>query len=272
MGWSTTRVSTAHKGWAVGGAVMAAAIIAATTWSAGAHPAPVVEAAAAPATSVTPPPPASASPAAATAPAATTTATTSARPPLPAAQGAATHAELAALAKRLPAHVALTAPAAWAKYAGSTPSYAEDAASCPSVAAALGARLGQRWTYTEGRLPAGPVGCSWTPAPWVPDRPPADRLFVTIGFQQGPIAELMAEPGSCGRGSAAPEVPVPAVAPGAVLSGCLDDNGTSLGIAVPDPAGTGVWTIGASGGVRVPTNRAASALLALVDASRKAYR
>lgn len=251
---------------------MAAAIAGLTTWSAGAHPAPVVEAAAAPATSATPPPPASASPAAATAPVATTPATTSAPPPLPADQDAATRAELAAVAKRLPPHLVLTAPAAWAQSAGSTPGHTDDVTSCPSVTAALGARLGQKWTYAEGRLPAGPVGCSWTPAPWVPDRPPADRLFVTIGFQQGPVAELLASPGHCGRGSLAPELAVPAVGPGAVLRGCLDDDGTGLGLAVPDPAGTGVWTIGTSGGVHIPTGRAATALLAIVDAARKSYR
>jgi hypothetical protein len=191
---------------------------------------------------------------------------------MPAAEAAATRDELAALAKRLPASLSLTPPAAWAQYAAATPDHAEDVTSCPHVATALGAALGQKWTYAYGKLPVGPVGCAWTPVPWVPDRPPADRLFLSVGFQPGSLADLASQDNVCAQGTAGPTQAVPTVGPGAVLSGCLDENGTVLDLSFTDPAGTGVWTIGTSAGVHQPPARAAKALLALVNAARKAYR
>jgi hypothetical protein len=188
-----------------------------------------------------------------------------------AAQAAATNAELAAVAKRLTRHLSLRPPAGWAQYAAATPEYAEDVTSCPHVSSALGAELGQRWTYAFGKLPTGPAGCTWTPVPWVPDKPPADRLFVSIGYQAGPPAELLAQAGYCAGGVAEPTLAVPGAGAGATLGGCLDDNGTQLGLSVADPAGGGVWTLGASAGSALPAPRAADALVAVVDGARKAY-
>lgn len=267
-------MSSAHRAWTIGGGLLAVAIAAATACSADVHdaaPASVAAsstaAAAASSTSAgrSSSPPSSAAPA--TVPA---TATTSAPPPMPAAQASAIRAQLAALAKRLP-HLALTAPATWAQYAGTTPDYVEDITSCPHVAATLGTELGQKWTYAYGKLPTGPAGCTWTPVPWVPDRPPADRLFVTIGYQSGPVADLLHQPGYCDGGHAAPTLAVPTVGSDAVLDGCEDSNGTVLGVSVADPPRTGVWTLGVYAGSHVPASRAVDALVAVVRAARQAY-
>jgi hypothetical protein len=192
-------------------------------------------------------------------------------PPLSAEQAARTRTELAALAARLPAHLRLTPPATWAQYAGTTPEYAEDVVSCPHVAATLGAELGQKWTYAFGKLPQGPAGCNWTPVPWVPDRLVADRLFVTLGYQAGEPARLLAAPGYCAGGVTAPVLAVPAVGSGAVVDGCLDDDGTQLELDVADPAGTGVWTVSTYAGQAQSTARAADSLLALISAVRRVY-
>ena len=57
-------------------------------------------------------------------------------------QRARTRTDLASLGGRLPTGVSLTAPAAWARWAGSTPSYARDLDGCPHIAAKLADGLG----------------------------------------------------------------------------------------------------------------------------------
>jgi hypothetical protein len=130
-----------------------------------------------------------------------------------AAQNANTRVELTALAARLPAHLSLTAPATWAQWAGATPTYADDIVSCPHIADRLGGALGGRWTYTSGKLPTGPEGCTWTPVPWIPDRPPAERFFVTIGYLGGPPDSLLNGPDYCAGGVTHPGSRRPPSAP-----------------------------------------------------------
>ena len=164
------------------------------------------------------------------------------------AQLAATRAELTALAPLLP-HLALTAPAAWAPYAHETPDYAEDIVSCPHVADRLATDLGDRWTYTYGKLPTGPFGCYWTPVPWVPD---ISKEFVSIGYRTGTVAGLLEGMDFCSGGVEAPRLDVPQVGPGAVLYGCDDVGGPGYDLAVPDTGGGGVFFLHGMGGPQTP--------------------
>jgi hypothetical protein len=188
-------------------------------------------------------------------------------PPMTDAQLAATRAELAALAPRLP-HLALTAPAGWAQYAGRTPEYAEDITSCPHIADRLAADLGDRWTYSYGKLPTGPYGCYWTPVPWVPD---VSRFFVSIGYETGTVADLMRGMDYCSGGVEAPRLDVPQVGQGAVLYGCDDANGSGYDLAVPDTGRSGVFFVHSTGGPQTPRPQVADAMLAVIDGATRAY-
>ena len=188
-----------------------------------------------------------------------------------AAQNANTRVELTALAARLPAHLSLTAPATWAQWARATPTYADDIVSCPHIADRLAADLGGRWTYTYGKLPTGPDGCTWTPVPWIPDRPPAERFFVAIGYLSGPADSLLNGPDYCAGGVSAPRTAVAAVRPAATLDGCDDGYQHTFTLSFPDTAGTGVWFLSSWGGVDQPKARPAAALLALIDAATRVY-
>lgn len=189
-------------------------------------------------------------------------------PAMSAEQGDRTRSELTALAARLPAHLALTAPATWAQWAGQTPSYTDDIVSCPHIAARLDADLGERWTYTHGKLPQGPFGCYWTPVPWVPD---VSRFFVSIGYQTGSIPDLLNGMDYCAGGVEAPRIDVPAVGRGALLYGCDDDTGPGYDLAVPDTGGSGVFFLHATGGAHDSPARVADAVLAVIDGATRAY-
>jgi hypothetical protein len=236
-------------------------------------PAPTASAttSALPTSATTPITPASPSLTGAPTPAATSTCADKFGVCMSAAQNATTRAELTALAARLPAHLSLTAPATWAQWAGATPTYADDIVSCPHLADRLAAGLGGRWTYTSGKLPTGPEGCTWTPVPWIPDRPPAERFFVTIGYLRGPTDSLLNGPDYCAGGVTAPRIVVAAVRPGAALDGCDDGYQHTFTLAFPDTAGTGVWFLTTWGGVNQPQARPADALLALIDAATRVY-
>jgi hypothetical protein len=186
-------------------------------------------------------------------------------------QNANTRVELTALAARLPAHLSLTAPATWAQWAGATPTYADDIVSCPHIADRLAADLGGSWTYTYGKLPTGPGGCTWTPVPWIPDRPPAERFFVTIGYLSGPADSLLNGPDGCAGNVPGPRIDVAAVRPGAALYGCDDGYQHTFTLAFPDTAGTGVWFLSSWGGVDQPQARPADALVGLIDAATRVY-
>jgi hypothetical protein len=162
--------------------------------------------------------------------------------------------------------VSLTPPAAWAQWSGAPPTYAQDVDGCPRVADRLGALLGARWTYAYGTLPQGPYGCSWVPVPWVPDHTPD---MVSIGYQTGDTAALLSTPDYGEGGALCPHLDVPAVAPGAVLTGCGDAGGYLL--ALPAPEGSGVWFLGAQAATGGGTATAAEELTALVDAASRAY-
>lgn len=234
--------------------------------------------AAAPATSTSAAPWAAATPSrarATTSPSATTTsapATTTPANPLVMtdAQRAQTEQEMQALADRLPAGVAMTAPAGWARWAGATPSWARDVDGCPHIAARMAASLGMgRWTYVYGTMPQG--GCTWVPVPWIPNQPAAERFVVTVEFEQGAVPALLQRPTNCAGGETSPTVDVPAVASGAVLSGCDDADGPNLQLALPDAGGTGVWFLGATSGATQTKYTPADALLALVHATEAVY-
>jgi hypothetical protein len=179
-----------------------------------------------------------------------------------------TRTELTALAPRLPAHLTLTAPAAWAQYAGRTPNYDDDIVSCPHIADRLAADLGPRWTYTHGKLPTGPFGCYWTPVPWIPD---VSRFFVSIGYETGTVPRLMQGMDLCAGGVEAPRVDVPAVGKGAVLYGCDDAGGPGYDLAVPDAGGTGVFFLHATGSVQQSPSQVVDAMLAVIDGAARAY-
>lgn len=181
-----------------------------------------------------------------------------------------TRDELESVGSRLPTGVALTAPAAWAKWAGSTPSYARDIDGCPHIAARLAKSFGQgRWTYVFGTLPQS--GCTWVPVPWIPNQPTEQRFFVTVEFEQGPVPSLLTRPTYCAGGDVSPALDVPDISPGAVLSGCDDANGPNFQLALPDAGGTGVWFLGASSGIDQTKYAPEEALLAVVDAARTVY-
>jgi hypothetical protein len=188
--------------------------------------------------------------------------------PMSTEQYARTRTALTALAARLPAHLTLTAPASWAQYAGATPTYDEDIVSCPHIADRLFADLGARWTYTFGKLPTGPFGCTWTSVPWVPD---VSRFFVSIGYQSGTVADLLKGMDYCSGGVESPHVDVPAVRQGAVLYGCDDVNGPAYDLAVPDTGGSGVFFVHATGGPQQTPAHVADALLAVLDGATRAY-
>lgn len=188
-------------------------------------------------------------------------------PPMTDAQLAATRTELAALAPRLP-HLALTAPATWAQYAGSTPDYDQDIVSCPRIADRLAADLGNRWTYTFGKLPTSPYGCNWSPVPWVPD---VTTNFVSIGYGTGTVADLTRGMESCSGGVDAPSLDVPQVGRGARLYGCDDVNGPGYDLAVPDTGGSGVFFLHSTGGPKTSAAQAANELLAVIDGATLNY-
>jgi hypothetical protein len=181
-----------------------------------------------------------------------------------------TRSELANLSTRLPTGVALTAPAAWGKWAGSTPSYARDIDGCPHLAARLAQSLGGgRWTYVFGTLPQS--GCTWVPVPWIPNQPTEQRFFVTVEFELGPVQSLLTRPTYCAGGDVSPALDAPDIAPGAVLSGCDDANGPNFQLALPDAGGTGVWFLGSSSGVAQTRFAPEDALIAVVEAARAVY-
>jgi hypothetical protein len=181
-----------------------------------------------------------------------------------------TRGELVDLGGRLPAGIALTAPAAWARWAGATPSYARDIDGCPHIAARLAQTLGGgRWTYVFGTLPQG--GCTWVPVPWIPKQPTEQRFFLTVEFEQGPVDTLLQRPTYCAGGDVSPTLGVPDVARGAVLSGCDDANGPDVQLALPDSGGTGVWFLGSTSGVAQTRFSPEEGLVALVDAARAVF-
>lgn len=187
-------------------------------------------------------------------------------PPLPPAALALSRTEIAALAARLPTHVALTAPAAWTRR---TPADTAPGGSCPQIFGWLGNRLGGTWTYVAGALPEG--SCAWAPHPDALRQPTPDRFVVEIGFQRGPVASLVNRPPLCVSGAAAPLMAVPGVTPGAVVVGCDDGVLPSAELRVPDAGGSGVWFLRSASGANQHTYSPGDGLLAALDAATHAY-
>jgi hypothetical protein len=182
---------------------------------------------------------------------------------------AMTRAELANLAARLPTHVSMTAPSGWRKANGATPTYSKPGVSCPQVYGWIGGRLGGQWTYAFGALPQG--SCTWVPLPYLPQLPTTDRFVVSIGFEQGAMPGLLRRPSFCAGNVAAPQLPVPAVAEGAVLTGCDDDVWPSFELRVPDAGGTGVWFLSSVSGRNQHAYAPSEGLLAALDGASHAY-
>jgi hypothetical protein len=217
-------------------------------------PTPAAARAAASATSPaapTPSPPATPSTAPAAEPAVTAAAT--AFPPVSTAEAGvrltAAQADLARLAGELTAPVVLRSPGAWDEWLPGMKPYPgasteEDIATCPVLSAGLTAALGHEVSYWTGTLPMGPVGCTWAPVPLQYDT--IDYPFtVSVGFLgDGTTAAQEAgsqvtvingdQPRSC------PEAELPG---GAVLTECWNAGSTSIGLAVPDARGAGVWVL-----------------------------
>jgi len=272
-GSAGTRRRTVVRAGAVAIVVLAGAVAGvAVARSSAAPPATAATATSTPDAGKTAPTAASVS-APATAPATTTDQNTGKLipPPMSTEQYTKTSTELTALAARLPADLTLTAPPTWAQYAGQTPDYDQDIVSCPHIADRLAADLGARWTYSYGKLPTGPAGCTWTPVPWIPDRPPAERFFVSIGYQTGTVPGLLQGMDYCTGGVKAPRMDVPAVGRGALLYGCDDVNGPRYDLAVPDAGGGGVFFLHATGGTQRSPSEVADALLAVIDGATRSY-
>lgn len=263
------------RGWiAVGAlAVLVVLVIAAAVISAGDGPATASSSGAAgpvSGASVTPSPTPSTVPGQGRA--AATTNSTALPAPTYTAQPDATSTDLVALAALLPTGVSLTAPAVWATWAGSPPVHDHPIDGCPHIAALLGAQLGGKWTYANGTLPQGPAGCSWVPVPYVPERPPADRFFLTIGFVTGSIPDLLNTAFYERSSSVCARLDISDVAPGAVLTGCGVGGVGGVVLILPDAGGTGVWFLSSDGGEDQRTYSTSDGLLALLDAARQAYR
>jgi hypothetical protein len=174
-------------------------------------------------------------------------------PPVSAAEAgarlAAAQADLARLAGELTEPVVLTSPSAWDEWLPGMKPYPgasteEDIATCPVLSAGLTAALGHKVSYWTGTLPRGPVGCTWAPVPLQYDT--IDYPFtVSVGFlgdgttaaqEAGSLVTVINgdQPRSC------PETELPG---GAVLTECWNAGSTSIGLAVPDARGAGVWVL-----------------------------
>ena len=188
--------------------------------------------------------------------------TAPAAPSTPAPTGM--QASLIDLADRLPTGVRLTAPPGWARWAGAHPTYARDVDGCPHVSRRLGESLGGRWTYVYGTMPQD--SCVWMPVPWNPKQPADERFTFAIGFVQGEVHQLLGAATACDAGTPA-TLAVPDVAAGAVLSGCTDDAGTRVRLAMADPGATGVWYLDAASGPNQHAYAPATVLPALVQAT-----
>jgi hypothetical protein len=163
---------------------------------------------------------------------------------------AAAQADLARLAGELTEPVLLTSPSAWDEWLPGMKTYpgantAEDIATCPVLSAGLTAALGHQMSYWTGTLPMGPVGCTWAPVPLQYDT--IDYPFtVSVGFL-GDGTTAAQEAGSqvtVVHGDQPRSCPETALPGGAVLTECWNAGSTSIGLAVPDARGAGVWVLG----------------------------
>ena len=145
--------------------------------------------------------------------------------------------------------VVLTSPSAWDQWLPGMKPYPgasteEDMATCPVLSSGLTAALGHRMSYWVGTLPMGPSGCTWAPVPLQYDT--IDYPFtVSVGFlgdgttaAQEAGSQVTVINGDQPRSCPAAELPG-----GAVLTECWNAGTTSIGLAVPDARGAGVWVL-----------------------------
>jgi hypothetical protein len=189
---------------------------------------------------------------------------------------AAAQSDLARLAGELTEPVVLTSPGAWDEWLPGMKPYPgasteEDIATCPALSAGLTAALGHKVSYWTGTLPMGPVGCTYAPVPLQYDT--IDYPFtVSVGFL-GDGTTAAQEAGSqvtVLNGDQPRSCPSTALPGGAVLYECWGAGSTSIGLAVPDARGAGVWVLSGDaddgGGVT-----AEDAFLALLEGLTRVY-
>ena len=245
-------------------------------------PTPAAARAAASATSPaapTPSPPATPSTAPAAEPAVTAAAT--AFPPVSTAEAGvrltAAQADLARLAGELTAPVVLRSPGAWDEWLPGMKPYPgasteEDIATCPVLSAGLTAALGHKVSYWTGTLPMGPVGCTWAPVPLQYDT--IDYPFtVSVGFLgTGTTAAAVAGTEVTVVGNQPTSCPTMELPGGGVLYECWAVGNTSLGLAVPDARGAGVWVLEGDAHTRADSGvTAEDAFLAVIDGVTRTY-
>ncbi|TFV87165.1 hypothetical protein [Blastococcus sp. CT_GayMR16] len=223
--------------------------------------------------------PAAATPTTATAPRTTeppvATTATPAASTVPAAVLVQERAELAETAALLDSAVTLSSPAQWDQWLPAGKPYPgesteEEMATCPRLAAGLSAALGVQMSYWIGTLP-GAGGCTWVPIPLQYGPDPYNYAYVlrVAYVADGTTIESWRHQFYEHQGAICPDVDVPAVAPGAVLLRCANDN-TSYTLALPDQRRDGVWFLSADTRSNA-AHPASYALTTLVDGVAAAY-
>jgi hypothetical protein len=199
-----------------------------------------------------------------------------ATPTVPADVLAAEQADLAGAAALIDSPVALRSPLEWDQWLPQGKPYPgasteEDIATCPRLAARLGAALGTELSYWTGTLPNGPVGCTWVPTPLSYDGPYDYAYVLSVGYlADGTTTEHWRSEFREHRGAVCPDTDVPAAGPGAALVRCATDDGSGYTLLVPDTRRAGVWFLQAD--ARDDAAQSASATLeALVAAAADAY-
>ncbi|MGY2066939.1 hypothetical protein [Blastococcus sp. SYSU DS0619] len=176
-----------------------------------------------------------------------------------AAAAAAAGPELDAALAALGGPVELSSPPAWDQWFPEGKPYPgafteEEMATCPRLAAGLGAEFGMEFSYWTGTLPAGPVGCTWVPVPLSYDGPYDYAYHVSVGFLgDGTTVEQLRNTFVMGGGQTqypgATPCPSADVPGGAALIRCAGTDeryDAQWTLAVPDARGAGVWVLSAT--------------------------
>jgi hypothetical protein len=197
-------------------------------------------------------------------------------------QAAQAQAQLEAVHAQLPSSLALTSPVEWDQWLpegkpiqGTSPQ--EDMRTCPRIAAGLGAALGQEFSYWQGTLPQGPIGCTWVPTPLKagPEAPHYPYLlsigFLGDGTTVGSLARSSYLDG-LPKGHPVPCPRMPIAGGGLLLrcdgSSASDDYEWTL--LLPDHRGAGLW-VATTGGRTDAARPSSDAFVALVQATAGAY-
>jgi hypothetical protein len=189
---------------------------------------------------------------------------------------AAGQADLRAVAARLPASLALRSPAGWDRWLPAGKRYpgastAEDVATCPHLADALGTALGTRLSYWTGTLPNGPQGCTWATVPLSYRGPYSYPYLLDLGYlADGSTAADWRDHLTAGQAGACTSADLPAAGAGAVLVRCADAGQPAWTLVLPDTRRAGLWFLGAQEQTAAP-HPSSDALVALVSAVQGVY-